>query len=249
MFSGFGAIVLIFSVLGLASVTALNMYGGSLTLISAIDSLRKVVPTTSIRIITVVLTALLSVIPAMFISGNFQTDFANFLLLVLYFFIPWTAVNLVDYYVVRKGHYAIAEIFNPNGMYGRWGWRGIVAYLVGFGAMSPFFVIGTWYTGWLGHQLNGVDISLFIGLPVSGLLYWWFAQSIDVAAETRDCRGRGCSSWRPYPGVHARLGHPGARPLMRDALADRGGHPYRGDLSGRHRHRGAGQGALAGRRS
>jgi nucleobase:cation symporter-1, NCS1 family len=185
VFSGFGAVVLIFSTLGLISVMALNMYGGSLTLISGIDSIRKVLPTTMIRIITVAVTAVLSVVPALFIGGNFQADFSNFLLLVLYFFIPWTAVNLVDYYVVRKGHYAIAEIFNPNGMYGRWGWRGIFAYLIGFGAMTPFFVIGTWYTGFIGHALNGVDLSLFVGLPVAGILYYVFAQSIDVAAETR----------------------------------------------------------------
>jgi purine-cytosine permease-like protein len=185
VFSGFGAVVLLFSVLGLVSVTALNMYGGSLTLISAIDSVRKIEPTTTIRVVTVSVTALLSVIPAMFISGSFMADFQNFLLLVLYFFIPWTAVNLVDYYIVRKGHYAIAEIFNPNGMYGRWGWRGIVAYLVGFGAMTPFFVIGSWYTGFVGKDLNGTDVSLFIGLPIAGLLYWYLARTIDVEAETR----------------------------------------------------------------
>ena len=185
VFSGFGAIVLIYSALGLVAITALNMYGGSLTLISAIDSLRKVVPTLNLRVVTVVVTMLLSLVPAMFISGSFYADFSNFLLLVLYFFIPWTAVNLVDYYVVRKGHYAIAEIFNPNGMYGRWGWRGIIAYLVGFAAMSPFFVIGSWYTGFIGTALNDTDISLFIGLPISGILYYVLAQSIDVESETR----------------------------------------------------------------
>jgi purine-cytosine permease-like protein len=184
VFSGFGAVVLIFSVFGLISVTALNMYGGSLTLISAIDSLRKVVPTLNIRIITVGITLLLSLVPALLIGGSFYADFYNFLLLVLYFFIPWTAVNLVDYYVVRKGHYAIAEIFNPNGMYGRWGWRGITAYVVGFLAMSPFFVITGWYVGWVGSKLHDADISMFIGLPVAAILYYVLAQSIDVMAET-----------------------------------------------------------------
>ena len=48
-------------------------------------------------------------------SDNFLNNFNDFLLLILYLFIPWTAVNLVDYYVVRRGHYAIAEIFNPTG--------------------------------------------------------------------------------------------------------------------------------------
>jgi NCS1 family nucleobase:cation symporter-1 len=33
--------------------------------------------------------------------------------------IPRTAVNFVDYYVVQRGHYAIAGIFTPRGMYGR----------------------------------------------------------------------------------------------------------------------------------
>src|SRR5437764_12673846 len=44
---------------GLVSVTALNMYGGSLTLISAVDSFRKVRPTLGLRVVTVGCTALL----------------------------------------------------------------------------------------------------------------------------------------------------------------------------------------------
>ncbi len=129
---GFGAVVLIFAALGLVSVMAINMYGGSLTLLSAIDSLRPVRATTQARVVTVALTAALSLVGALAASADFLGNFNNFLLLILYLFIPWTAVNLVDYYVVRKGHYAIAEIFNPHGIYGRWGWRGITAYLVGF---------------------------------------------------------------------------------------------------------------------
>jgi nucleobase:cation symporter-1, NCS1 family len=183
VFDGFGAIVLIFSALGLVSVTALNMYGGSLTLISAWDSLRKVRPTVGVRLVTLAVTAALSLVGALAATDNFLTNFNNFLLLILYLFIPWTAVNLMDYYVVRRGHYAIAEIFNPRGMYGRWGWRGIVAYLVGFGAMVPFFSVGTLFTGPVAKALDGADISLFVGLPVAGLLYWYLARTIDVAAE------------------------------------------------------------------
>jgi NCS1 family nucleobase:cation symporter-1 len=185
VFNGFGAIVLFLAALGLVSVMALNMYGGSLTLISAIDSFAQVKPTVTIRVITVGLTAFLSVVGALAATANFLSNFNNFLLLILYLFIPWTAVNLVDYYVVRRGHYAIAEIFKPDGIYGRWGWRGIIAYLVGFGAMIPFFSVGTLFEGWIAHALDGADISLFIGLPVAGLLYWYLARTIDVDAETR----------------------------------------------------------------
>ena len=184
VFHGFGAVVLVYSMLGLVSVTALNMYGGSLTLISAADSIRSIRPTSTARIVTIVLTAVLSLVPALLIGADFLTNFEDFLLLVLYLFVPWTAVNLVDYYVVRRGHYAIAEIFNPHGMYGRWGWRGILAYLLGFGAMLPFLSTSK-YTGFVAHAMGGADISFFVGLPVAGILYWLFAQSIDVAAETR----------------------------------------------------------------
>ncbi|MGH1551422.1 purine-cytosine permease family protein [Streptomyces sp. L7] len=185
VFSGFGAIVLLFATLGLISVTALNMYGGSLTLISAIDSLKRVQPTVRVRVLTIGLTAALSLVGAFAATSDFLTNFNNFLLLVLYLFIPWTAVNLMDYYVVRRGHYAIAEIFNPRGIYGRWGWHGIISYLVGFGVMVPFFSVGTLYVGPIAHAMDGADLSLFVGLPVAGLLYWWLSRSIDVAAEIR----------------------------------------------------------------
>jgi len=184
VFGGFGSLVLVFSTLGLISVTALNMYGGSLTLISALDSFRKVSPTSTVRIVTVSVTALLSVVPALLIGANFLTNFEDFLLLVLYLFVPWTAVNLVDYYIVRRGHYAVAEIFNPKGIYGRWGWRGISSYLVGFAAMLPFLSTSR-YSGWVANALNGADISMFVGLPVAGILYYVLARSLDVEAETR----------------------------------------------------------------
>jgi NCS1 family nucleobase:cation symporter-1 len=184
VFDGFGGAVLIFSMLGLVSVTALNMYGGSLTLISAIDSFKRVRPTSVVRVVTILVTAALSLIPALLMGENFLTNFEDFLLLILYLFVPWTAVNLVDFYIVRRGHYAIAEIFNPRGMYGRWGWRGIVSYLVGFAAMLPFLSTSK-YTGFVADALKGADISLFVGLPVAGILYWVLARSIDVEAETK----------------------------------------------------------------
>ncbi|MEW2301282.1 cytosine permease [Streptomyces sp. NPDC006655] len=185
IFDGFGAVVLLFAALGLISVTALNMYGGSLTLISALDSFRRIRPTLGVRLATLIVTAVLSLIGALAATANFLTNFNNFLLLVLYLFIPWTSVNLMDYYVVRRGHYAIAEIFKPDGIYGRWGWQGIISYLVGFAVMIPFFSVGTLYVGPAAKALDGADISLFIGLPVSAVLYWALTRSIDVEEEIR----------------------------------------------------------------
>jgi purine-cytosine permease-like protein len=93
-------------------------------------------------------------------NEDFLGYYNNLIVLLLYFFAPWTAVNLVDYFIVRKGHYAIREIFNPTGIYGRWGWNGIIAYLLGFFAMTPFMVIGTadtkfeWWIGPIARRLG-----------------------------------------------------------------------------------------------
>jgi nucleobase:cation symporter-1, NCS1 family len=184
IFDGFGTIVLLFAALGLISVTALNLYGGSLTLIGAIDSFRRVKPTLSVRVATITFTAAISTVVALLSSEAFLTNFEDFLLLILYLFVPWTAVNLIDYYVVRRGHYAVEEIFKPDGIYGRWGWRGIVAYLLGFAAMVPFFSTPA-FTGPIAKALDGADLSMFIGLPVSAILYLVFARTIDVEGETR----------------------------------------------------------------
>ena len=188
IFHGFGPLVLLVLTLGLISVTALNMYGGSLTLISAMDSFKKVRPTMAVRLVTVLITALLGLIGALVATNNFLSHFQEFLDLILYLFIPWTAVNLVDYYVVRKGHYAIAEIFNPHGMYGRWGWREIAAYLIGFGCMIPFMNDGTAFDGPVAKALNHADISFFVGLPVAAVSYYLLARNIDVARETEVAR-------------------------------------------------------------
>jgi purine-cytosine permease-like protein len=185
LFPGFGSIALFIAALGLVSVTALNMYGGSLTLISSIDSLRRIRPTVRIRVVTIVITAAISLVFANIASADFLANFNDFLLLVLYFFIPWTAVNLTDYFIVRKGHYAIAEIFHPNGIYGRWGWPGITAYLVGFVVMIPFFAAGKLFVGPAAEAMGGADISLFIGLPVSAVIYWALTRRLDTAAEWR----------------------------------------------------------------
>ncbi|HEX4402211.1 MAG TPA: cytosine permease [Galbitalea sp.] len=183
LFPGFGIIALLIFSFGLIAVIVLNVYGGSLTLISSVDSFKKVAATLRIRVVTIVIISVISGVLAIFVTGSFASFFFEFLELVLYFFIPWTAVNLTDYFIVRRGHYAIAEIFKPRGIYGRWGWRGIVAYVVGFVCMTPFFDLGTFYTGFISKAMGGVDISLFIGLPVAALLYWILSRSIDVNAE------------------------------------------------------------------
>ena len=176
---GFGDILLVGSLLGLVTISALNFYGASLTLLSVADTLRPLRCTAAKRLASVAAAVVAATALALASSADFINRFEDFLSLLLYLFTPWTAINLVDFYWVRKCHYSIREIFNPRGMYGRWNWRGLLAYGVGFVAMIPFFSTGT-YTGAAAHALGGADVAMLVGLPVAALVYLLCCRSMDL---------------------------------------------------------------------
>jgi purine-cytosine permease-like protein len=90
----------------------------------------------------------------------------------------------VDFFLVRHGRYSIREIFNVNGIYGQWNWRGLTAYAVGFGAMIPFFSTG-FYLGPFARLMGGADVAMLVGLPVAAITYLIACRSLDLATEMR----------------------------------------------------------------
>jgi len=184
IFPHFGGILLALSLCGLVTITSLNLYGASLTILSVADSFAPLRPTVAKRLLSTLLAAVMGTALALFSPGNFVTLLGDLLAVLLYLFTPWTAINLVDDYVVRKGHYSIREIFNPHGMYGRWNWRGLCAYAGGFVAMIPFFSTGL-YTGPVARALGGADIAMVVGLPVSAVMYLLACRSMDMAEDLR----------------------------------------------------------------
>jgi NCS1 family nucleobase:cation symporter-1 len=184
LYPGFGRVLLLGALLGLIAVSTLNFYGASLTLLSMADTLKPLKSTVGKRLASLAVAFIASTAIALASSGSFGARFGDLLSILLYLFTPWTAINLVDFYVVRKGHYSIREIFNPNGMYGRWNWRGLTAYVAGFVAMIPFFVTDEW-KGPIARLLGGADIAMLIGLPVAAGVYLWAYRSFDLAAEER----------------------------------------------------------------
>jgi NCS1 nucleoside transporter family len=179
---GFGKPLLLCSLFGLVTITSLNYYGASLTLLSVMDSVKPSRPTLAKRLMTLVVSTVVATGLALVSSEHFVAKFSEFLAILLYLFTPWTAINLVDFYYVRKGHYSVREIFNANGMYGRWCWRGLSAYFIGFIAMIPFFSTESW-KGPVARLLGGADIAMLIGLPVSALVYIGACRSLDVVAD------------------------------------------------------------------
>lgn len=180
---GAGLWLLVAALPGLVTVITVNIYASSIELITIIDSFRAVSPTRRLRVGACVVIGLAGLLGAVLSTGEFLDNFSSFLVILLYLLVPWTSVNLVDYYFVRRGRYAIREIFVPRGgVYGTWGWRGLAAYAIGIIAMIPF-VVTVWYAGPVAKALGDVDIALFVGLFASAVAYLLVARSLDLAGE------------------------------------------------------------------
>lgn len=185
VFAGLGTVLAILSVLALVSTMGLNAYSGMLSTLTGIDSVRPITPTRRIRVVTILVLAVVWAVVGIGFGGNFLDALSVALIYMLYLLVPWTAVNLVDYFAVRRGHYAITDLFTPHGIYGAWGRRGLIAYAVGLVAMVPFAVLLAYpaFTGFLAARLGGVDYSIIVGLVVSGVLYLVLSRSLDLRAE------------------------------------------------------------------
>ena len=176
-----GAVLAVVSTLVLVATMGLNAYSGMLTVVTGLDSLRSVKPTRNLRVVTIVVLAVAWLVMSLLLT-NATTALNTTLLIMLYLLAPWTAVNLTDYFFVRRGHYAIADLFTPNGIYGAWSWRGLTAFLVGVAAEIPFVDL-PFFVGPAAAAMGEVDIAFIIGLLVSGLVYIAVTRSLDVTHE------------------------------------------------------------------
>jgi NCS1 nucleoside transporter family len=179
---GLGSAVMLVSAVALTTVMAVNTYGATLVALTALDCFTPIRSTMRTRIIGTLIVSVPTVALSLLLPEAYQESFSNFLTLMLYFLVPWSAINLVDYYWVRRGQYAVLEMFRTDGVYGCWAWRGLLSYAVGFLAMVPFFAL-PFFTGPAARALGGVDVSIIFGLLVSGLTYYGLARRMDLSRE------------------------------------------------------------------
>jgi nucleobase:cation symporter-1, NCS1 family len=181
--NGLGDALAILSALGLVGVMGLNTYSGQLTILTAADTLRPFRPGRRARVAVIAGFGLAWLVVGVAIEPDAITTVFTALTLMLYLLVPWTAINLVDFFFIRRGHYAISELFKPDGIYGRWNWRGLSAFGAGFAASIPFMYLPDLYTGPMVDRLDGVDVALFVGLPVSALTYYLLNRHLDLPRE------------------------------------------------------------------
>ena len=184
-----GSVTAFVSAAALAATMGMNAYGAALTSLAGVDAFRRVNPTRAVRVVTIlVLTVIWFVIGEAITSSAVGVVYTA-LTLMLYLLVPWTVTNLIDFFFVRHGHYAIMDLFKPNGIYGVWSRRGLIAYGVGFAAEIPFMVLfnvvslKSYYTGPLASRLNSIDIAWIVGAVATAVTYLILTRNLDVEAE------------------------------------------------------------------
>jgi NCS1 family nucleobase:cation symporter-1 len=177
------ALIYVLIVVGKLTVTCLNAYGSFMcasTTVTAFTNQQRVGRGTRVAFIIAML--VVSMFIALWGSGDFLSNFKNFVLLLLMVFTPWSAINLTDYYLVSKERVDLPGQYDPRGRYGRWGLPALVTYAVGIVVQVPFLAQSL-YTGPLTEKLGGADISWIVGLVVPAVMYYAWASRRNTAPD------------------------------------------------------------------
>jgi nucleobase:cation symporter-1, NCS1 family len=180
---GIAPLVLIVFSVSIASASAINLYCGALSTLTFGQTLiPKWSPGPRARIIISIVLFGLSLAGALLGKAAFLHNYEGFILLLLYVLVPWTAINLVDYYLIRHGDYDVASFFRRDGgIYGRINAAAVACYFLGIAVQLPF-VASPLYTGPIARSLGNIDLSWIVGLLITSPVYYWLAQRARARA-------------------------------------------------------------------
>jgi NCS1 family nucleobase:cation symporter-1 len=190
-----GKWALVILTLSLINSDTLNAYTGAFQVLALGNMWRRFKSVSvMLRVVPFICVMAVGVLIALLGYKHFVNNLSNFLDVLLVIFIPWSAVNLTDYFLVRRGNYDVTAFFIPDGVYGKVAWRGLVAYAVGLAAEWPF-VSQPDYVGPFVSHLGGADISWLVGFFVSAVVYLILVVSTAPETGRHDRQMAATSRW------------------------------------------------------
>jgi len=180
-----GPFMLVLFLLSVISHNALNLYGAVLSVITSLQTFAyRWIPTAKSRAVLSIIILTACCFAAVGASKDFVGHFVDLVLALLVVLVPWTAINLIDFYVIHKGQYDVQSIFRVDGgIYGRFNPQALIAYAVGILVQIPFMNTPM-YVGSFSAHLDGADLSWLVGIIVTTPLYLWLATR-DTAYRRR----------------------------------------------------------------
>ena len=191
-----GAPIAILIAIGLTVPNSTGVYGGMMTTLSIGNSVNpKLRSTRTLRVVVCVVIAVLGALVATAGAGAFMNNLENYMTAILYILIPWSVINLTDYYLLRHGEYRTEDFYDRRGAFGKVNWPSMIIYLLAFAAEVPFMNT-TVFEGPAAKALGGGDIAWIVGAVITVPLY---------VAGTRLSRRRAVAA--PKPGDEQMASH------------------------------------------
>ncbi len=106
---------------------------------------------------------------AIFTQYHFAEYFSDILTIQLYICVPWTAINLCDFYFVRFGRYNVPDIYRVAGEYGKYNIGTICVFAVSLIAQIPFMQL-SFYVGPVARYF-GTDVTMLVSIVLPRILY------------------------------------------------------------------------------
>jgi NCS1 family nucleobase:cation symporter-1 len=181
--TAFPFVTVIFIILLFTAVCSctVSLYGAFMAVVTTLSPFTRLRGTKKAKIIIMSVTVLIGSLIAIFATSDIITQWGNYLATILYFIIPWTSINLVDYYFVRKGKYSLKDIFDPKGIYGSFNKKALLTYFVTVAVELPF-MNSAFFVGPVAEMTGGADIAWLVGGITSAVLYYVFNR--DIAKTT-----------------------------------------------------------------
>lgn len=182
--TGLKGFVLVMLFLGAIDAAVINLYGPSLTILTIIQTFKKSwVPSSSARAGAAMVVAIATLFVGLGFGADFLNSYVGFILFLTLLLIPWSIINLIDYYVVKKGEYDIRAFNDPSRGYGYVNIPAVAAYILTFLIELPF-ASTPFYTGPAATAIEGVDLTWVVGTVASVVLYLGFLKILPSGVTT-----------------------------------------------------------------
>ncbi|MGK8777170.1 purine-cytosine permease family protein [Burkholderia cenocepacia] len=172
LFGGWGRPALVIIVLGVLEINVLNLYSAYMsttTIFTGFKGMARV--SKSMKFVIMALIAVLATAIAIGTQYKFNDYFSDILVAQIYVLVPWSSINLVDYYLIRKGQYSVPDMYNEDGIYGKYNISTLVIFIVAVAVQVPFMDMSFYHSYFA--RLIGADVSWIPSLLVPGVLYYF----------------------------------------------------------------------------
>ncbi len=170
---------LLIAIVQLFAINSLDLYSSGVTLQALGLKLTRLQAVILDTIICSLLTAYAT------FSNQFNTLLGDFVLFIIVWVAPWTAIYLIDWLLRKRSYDPHALHKARGGLYwynGGVHWAAVVAQVAGMAA-ALLAINTTVFVGPISSASGGADFSIFTGFGVAALIYWLMARKGVQAAE------------------------------------------------------------------